>query len=127
MKSCEHNQDYCIRCGKTLSVNDQQNNFNLSNIGQALIFFCAFCLMAAVGKADLDTQIGNSSPHPGEISSHAVDYIFSNTSATIGIVGLTPSFGDIIIDFANIYNLPQENLPYIQYFSQGIKNKSQLS
>lgn len=95
MKDHIHNE-HCSRCGRRLTFKDW-----LANQGRSFVtFLCALCLSFAVGTAELSfKEIAKADQPIKSFPTKAVDFIFSNTSAT------TALSGNMMIDFIKIHKV----------------------
>jgi hypothetical protein len=77
---------------------------------------CAACLWAQVGTTELDFgKIAKQDKAVNDFSHNGIDLVFSTTSTGLT---LSASPGDLMIDFAHIYQI-EHPTPPIQFYSHG--------
>ena len=95
------NNKCCVNCGKKIKTEITMPNMLKGQVKGIASFLCAVCLWAQVGSAELDFgKVAAEDRAANDFSQQSVGFIFSTTASTMA---LSASPGDLMIDFAHIY------------------------
>lgn len=90
---------------------EHKSCMNCGSIKCIASFLCAACLWAHVGTTELNFgEIAGQGKAANDFSTHGVDFIFNTSTG----VTATVSTGDLMIDFAHIYQIAPPKIDFIQ-------------